>query len=353
LAVGPLEVAILNALGSWTTVGAVVRGLSSFDSGSVQSAVETLLEQGILEASDRPSHPGERAYRRWGAWAPEAAFFHAATRDVQFSDQATRIAFESREISDRLRVAPLKEYEGRARLRLPDFHRDSELARTLLARRSWRRFGETPITLDAVANLLGLTWGVQRWVVGKGERFPLKTSPSGGARHSLEVYLCANEVLGLSSGLYHYSPDAHSLVLLREGDMRATLKGALPQQQAFATAPAVFFMTSVFARVQWRYKFARAYRVVLLEAGHFCQSFCLVATSMGLAPFNTAALGDSFIEEKLGIDGVSEAVLYAAGVGSRPAETAWAPWPDRSSVPETVEPAHATPPDAASESCGG
>jgi nitroreductase len=55
--------------------------------------------------------------------------------------------------------------------------------------------------------------------------------------------------------------------------------------------------------------------VVLLDAGHLCQTFCLAATRMGLAPFSTAALKDSLIEQDLGIDGISESVLYVAGIG--------------------------------------
>ena len=35
-------------------------------------------------------------------------------------------------------------------------------------------------------------------------------------------------------------------------------------------------------------------------------------------PFETMALADSRIERDLKIDGVTEAVLYAAGVGTRP-----------------------------------
>ena len=58
-----------------------------------------------------------------------------------------------------------------------------------------------------------------------------------------------------------------------------------------------------------------AYRVVLLDVGHLCQTFCLVATWLGVAPFCTAALKDTLIEEDLGIDGIRESVLYIAGVG--------------------------------------
>ena len=85
-------------------------------------------------------------------------------------------------------------------------------------------------------------------------------------------------------------------------------------------------MTGVFARTRWKYPAPRAYRVVLIEAGHVCQTFCLVATSLGLAPFCTMALADSAIEKDLKIDGVSESILYTAGVGRLPEGTDWAPW---------------------------
>jgi nitroreductase len=95
----------------------------------------------------------------------------------------------------------------------------------------------------------------------------------------------------------------------------------------------------VFPRVQWKYSFARAYRVVLLEAGHFCQTFCLIATWLKLAPFCTAALADSTIEQALGVDGATESVLYAMGVGTRPAGAPWTPWPDRNDPIKLTAPA--------------
>ena len=78
------------------------------------------------------------------------------------------------------------------------------------------------------------------------------------------------------------------------------------------------FMTAVFARTRWKYDYARAYRAVLIEAGHLCQTFCLTATRLGVAPFCTMAFADSKIENALGIDGISESVIYVAGAGWRP-----------------------------------
>ena len=65
------------------------------------------------------------------------------------------------------------------------------------------------------------------------------------------------------------------------------------------------------------YPTARAYRAMLIDAGHLTQTCCLVATAIGLGPFCSMALDDSRVEQDLGIDGVSEVALYAAGVGAR------------------------------------
>ena len=97
------------------------------------------------------------------------------------------------------------------------------------------------------------------------------------------------------------------------------------------------FFTAVFGRILWRYPYSRAYRAALVEAGHLCQTFCLTATWKGLAPYCLMALADSLIEEDLGIDGISEAVLYAAGVGRPPKGTDWAPLP-RGTLPARPNP---------------
>jgi SagB-type dehydrogenase family enzyme len=89
------------------------------------------------------------------------------------------------------------------------------------------------------------------------------------------------------------------------------------------------FMTAVFQRNQWKYRDSAAYRTVILDAGHMCQTFCLTATWLGLAPFCTMALADSKVEKDLGLDGISESAIYAAGVGTRPLKKDWAPWPER------------------------
>jgi SagB-type dehydrogenase family enzyme len=197
---------------------------------------------------------------------------------------------------------------------------DSEFIRVLLARKTHRQFSKEKLTLETVSQLLSLVWGVTGYLhVPMLGKLLHKTSPSGGARHPGEVYLMALRVKGLRPGLYHYHPGHHHLGRINTNVTPHKARLYCGRQRYVRGAAALFLMTAVFRRTMWKYDYARAYRVVLLDAGHLCQTFCLVATWLGLAPFCTAALKDTLIEQDLGIDGVSESVLYVAGVGLPPA----------------------------------
>jgi len=177
---------------------------------------------------------------------------------------------------------------------------------------------------------------VQSWVNATNDKkLAIKTSPSGGSRHSIELYVLALAVKSLRRGLYHYAPDTHALDLISHKASRSSIAHYLPAQFWFKGAAAVVFFAAVYPRELWRYTHPRAYRAVLIEAGHLCQTFCLTATWLNLAPFCTMALADSRIEKDLRLDGISESVLYAAGVGSRPRNVEWVP-PQSANPPATL-----------------
>ena len=328
---------VLDLLGKWTATEELAKALSHWDPVAVHEIVAELADLTLLEAGDRAPHAKERALSRWEPWNPMVGFYHMATKDAPYTDPDQ----PPKGIGTLLwHPEHLKKYPDSARLELPEFPRDDGFPEVLLQRRTWRHFGDRQVTLDELSTLLGLTWGVQMWVHGWGDRpSPFKTSPSGGARHSLEAYVLAWDVEGVDPGTYHYCPDTHSLAVLETGTPISVLEDFVPQQKWFHRPAAVVFMTSVFERVHSKYRHPRAYRVLHLEAGHFSQTFCLVATWLGLAPFLTTALGDTAIERHLGIDGVDESVIHAVGVGSRPPGLDWAPHyqslePFETSLPE-------------------
>lgn len=343
----PIVLEVLDALTDWRPAAALHARLKKIPPSLIDDLLEALVVHGLVDRDEQERADGGRtaALDTWKSWTPAAAYFHLATKDVAFTPRAeTNRALKKRA----LETPPpphLKESSATVRIALPapatpvppatpaaDSFKD-----VLTERRTWRRFGTRALSLDELGTLLGMTFGVQDWIEVDGwGRMPLKTAPSGGARHSIEAYVLVRHVGGVKPGLYHYQPAAHELHLIRTKPtpaVAADLRAYLPRQGFYASASALILMTAVFPRVQWRYPFARAYRTVIAEAGHHCQNVCLVGTWLGLAPFCTMALADSRIEKDLGIDGLTESVIYAAGVGPRPKNVAWAPWPATSKTP--------------------
>ncbi len=136
--------------------------------------------------------------------------------------------------------------------------------------------------------------------------------------HPIEAYVMARNVEGLGRRFLPLQRGGSSPRAFESGATPRDITRLLAHQWWYASAGFVVFLTAVFARTRWKYDYARAYRAVLIEAGHLCQTFCLTATSLGLAPFCTMAFADSKIEKMLGIDGISESALYVAGAGMPP-----------------------------------
>ena len=326
-----------------------IRGLEpSVRADVMQKLIDRLTETGLLERSDRPRSAEEKAMDALDRWNPEAGFFHAATRNVRFLDTRTAEA-ALRTQARTWPMPPPTKPRSRKAIALERPRAQSDLERVLLQRRSWRRFGKGSIPLATLGRILGLTAGVQYWIDVPGQgRIALKTAPSGGARHPVELYVLSWRIRGLPKGLYHYAADTHSLELVKAGLDSSRIPKYLPEGDYFRGACALIIFTAVYERDIWRYKYSRAYRAPLVEAGHLCQTFCLLATSHNLAPFCAMGLGDSDLERDLGIDGIRESALYVAGVGVRPAETAWAPAPHGFKAPPIEPNSFVLDPDGAS-----
>lgn len=322
VATAPILVAVLNALGRWCESNKVDRLLSGYSPASVRRTLAKLWRHTLLVHKESAQAKQEALLAPWKVWGEEARFFHFATKHAFRSSPASKeLEFSKAKAKNPPQPGRVKHYPRAPQIPLPDQELgfDSEFRRVLLARRTRRHFGAGTIPLQRVSEILRLTWGVTGYLRWPGVgRLLLKTSPSGGARHSLEVYLFVLRVAGLQRGVYHYRADRHSLELLSRKASEDRLVELCAGQDWIRHCSALFVMTTVLPRVMWRYRFSRAYRVVLLEAGHFCQTFCLVATWLGLAPFCTAALVDEQVEKDLGLKGASETVLYAAGIGPTP-----------------------------------
>jgi SagB-type dehydrogenase family enzyme len=317
--VDPAAVRILNLFSQWRRAADIPALDTDFSLAEASVQIRHFEHCGLLLREGSPAARRDaKLHATWRDWLPQASF-HFATKDGSFLT-VSQAEKHYRALAAKSRPpAKFKSYPKVPRVPLPKENpvgADTEFPRVLLARRTHRRFSPQSLSLNHVSKLLYYTWGVTGSVNSPTfGPLPAKTSPSGGARHPVEVYLLALRVEGLAQGLYHYDCRGHRLALLRSGNFSRRAGQYCAGQKWVGEAGAVFLMTAVFPRSQWKYRDPRAYRVVLLDAGHLGQTFCLVATWLGLAPFSTAALKDTRIENDLGLDGISESVLFVNAVG--------------------------------------
>ena len=299
------------------TIKQALSQFGAYHPRSVASAILKLINaQLLLEHGSAAWQQDRRVESVWRPWLPEGGF-HFMTKDIPYIDPEMPIREKVKLLPRTPPPAQFKTARAGRPIRLSRHGVDRDtFFQTLHARRTHREFTRQAVSLEQVSKLLQTTWGVQGFLdATELGTLPYKTSPSGGSRHPGEVYLVALRVNGLERGIYHYQPNHHRLARIPGGVSARRASAYCAGQRYFGKAAALFIMTAVFARTMWKYRRGRAYRVILLETGHLCQTFCLTATRLGLAPFSTAALEDSLIEQDLGIDGISESVLYVAGIG--------------------------------------
>jgi len=320
-AANPIVLEIIRFFFSPRTLRDAVLEFDTYSPQSVGEAILKLIDaQLLLECDSSEAARDDLLDSLWKPWLPHGGY-HFLTKDAPYAGADWTLEQKRRAIAGAPQPPLFKKTDGAKSISLPLHEKETDsFFKTLHARRTVRIFSQEPAALESVSKLLQTTWGVQGYIESPGlGSLALKTSPSGGARHPIEVYLMALRVDGLDRGLYHYDVRDHALELISSGATPQAARDYCADQAYVADAAALFIMTSVFARNMWKYQHPRAYRVVLLDAGHLGQTFCLTATRMGLAPFSTAALKDTLIERDLGIDGISESVLYVTGIGM-PAE---------------------------------
>ena len=207
---------------------------------------------------------------------------------------------------------PTKTYPAAPRIPLPDPSgwQALSLEQAIAARRSVRDYTGEPLTLDDLSRLLHAAQGITE------PRRSFRAAPSAGALYPIELYPLVRDVAGLEPGLYHYAVQEHALELVQAGDLHSTVMQAGLGQSVLGQAAICFVLSAIFQRTRFKYR-ERAYRYVLLEAGHVGQNLCLAATGLGLGACTVGAFDDDDLNDLLGLDGQEEAALYVIAVGNR------------------------------------
>src|SRR5262249_25471824 len=103
------------------------------------------------------------------------------------------------------------------------------LVQAILTRTTARAMAAGLLTLQDLATILRLAYGVTRDNAGTEWPRAFRTVPSGGALYPLEIYLYTEQVTGLLGGLYHYNPIANDLRQLVDGNLSRQIANGLVQ----------------------------------------------------------------------------------------------------------------------------
>ena len=197
---------------------------------------------------------------------------------------------------ERLPMPPMETRRGGEITALPE--RDASPLTALLENRcSRRRYGGGPLTLEELSFLLWAAQGVKT----VNEHRSLRTAPSGGARHPLELYVFVNSVSGLAPGVYHYLALEDKLERLgRRAQQADQLTCALAGQEFAGHAPVCLVWTAVPYRSEWRYD-SHGHKDILLDAGHSCQNVYLACEELKLGCCALAAYDQEALDGLLGL----------------------------------------------------
>jgi putative peptide maturation dehydrogenase len=292
--------------------------------------VERLLDKGLL-IGDGDAHARLRERDeaiRESHWRPLSAVAHYFSRWTDTGvDEDARIT-RHRSITDLVGEYGLppphltERVPSEQRLRLQPA-RESALDALFKRRATCRNFDTTSaLSRDAFGDLLHKVLGCHAIVdVIPGACGLKKSYPSGGGLHPLEPYLLVRNVDGVETGLYHYHAGANALEPLSALSREAAQKLAkclVAGQEFFADAAVHVVLVARFGRTFWKYRnHPKAYRAIVLEAGHVSQNIYLAATEAGLGAYVTAAINEIDIEQAFGLDPLRESPIAVCGFGTR------------------------------------
>ncbi len=301
---------------------------------AVRMALGYLVAAGMVVGSEpRPARQAARFAEDHDpalvSWSPHDLMLHSRSRlgrhDEPFGATCRHLG--------RLDPEPVLAPRGqgtRIALPRPDLARllreDPPVTAVLEARRSVRRYGEHPLTLRQIGELLYRSARVRSLIAPvPGDPTSLPASnrpyPSTGASYALELYVTVSHCEGLERGVYHYDPLAHALRAVRAA--KETVDELLDEARMSAglacVPPVLLTMTARFRRMTWRYD-GMAYSGLLKDVGVLQQTLYLVCTAMGMAPC-ALAVGDSDLSARaLGLDWRVESSIGEFVLGSLPSD---------------------------------
>lgn len=261
--------------------------------------------------------------KKFESWGKSTEFFYFATRQhannsfENIIDSTNKLAITNETKPDIYLSYKEKEI---IKLPLPTLEtkiKNQTLIDNLLKRETIRSFkNEVPVSKDDFSNIIYLTHGeVASTIDYDGSKIMFKTSPSGGARNSIETFIVINNVEGIKQGLYHYNVENHALELLKSGDFRKKTITLFGNQEFIGDTAFLSIYASKLDRIYWKYRTFKGLKVLYGDVGHISQSFYLLANHFNYGAFFTGAMREELVEKFLDLNKYDFMILGCNGLG--------------------------------------
>jgi len=154
-----------------------------------------------------------------------------------------------------------------------------------------------PVPLSVISTLLYYACGPTKKLAWGSSYFMFRAAPSAGALYPYEVYLAADNVEGLTKGIYRYQSDYAALEAVTSGSkpIEDICKAAFVSN----TPPFAIVITGLVFRSAEKYG-DRGYRYALLDIGHLLLNISWTAKAIGIESTHALDFNDALANETIG-----------------------------------------------------
>jgi len=198
----------------------------------------------------------------------------------------------------------------------PETDGETSVEKAIALRRSRREYGDDPLTLAELGQLLWAAQGITRSRMGQTD---LRAAPSAGATYPLTISVAIDDggVERVDAGVYRYDPADHGLERRGADSIHASLEDAALEQSWVGGAPVDLVVSAVDERTTDRYGERGRSRYVPMEAGHVAENCYLQAEALDLSTVVVGAFRDDDVRSLLELP-AEHRPLYVIPVGHRP-----------------------------------
>ncbi len=229
--------------------------------------------------------------------------------------------------------APYKTYPELSSVALPEPRDLYSLSLLDACRYAGREHSGSIFGINDLTRILMLACGLTARARHPEKDFYFRSAPSAGALYPNELYLVWPGSSELSAGLYHFGVHNRRLTYLR------TANSAVPRKPGVEGHPAptlpLFIVSGIFFRSAWKYR-SRAYRYILLDAGHLFENLCLAVSAAGFCAEPGLCFDDGQLNQFLGVDPKREGALGWISLGGTSVGTDISLWFGAAELPAKV-----------------